>query len=289
MVLLVTVVVPPLLAMPPPPAPMIFWLPWASLPTDTAVHHCQLRIVGGDASSPATPVTVNRAIAYRNYRTVSVDAAAAAFSLKVAADDAVGHGQRSATTGDAATRGAERLRPEGIVADDTAVAEGEASVVEDPTSVVVINTAVSDGEAGDGDVRGEIFKHAGSGVAVDRQISSTRAVDGHVVVNLKFAAGQQNRAGDAGGVNRVAVIRNGKCVAQRAGAAVIGVCDHDDVSWQRIAHSHQSFARAAVLGHASAGSVSLCQREGNRADDHKHKQVKRASKRCADGGIAFLS
>ena len=84
----------------------------------------------------------------------------------------------------------------------------------------------------------EIFKHAESGVAVDRQTSGTGAVDGHVVGNLKFAAGQQDGAGDAGGVNRVAVIRDGERVAQRAGTAVIGVCDYDDVTWQRIAESH---------------------------------------------------
>ena len=103
---------------------------------------------------------------------------------------------------------------------------------------------------------GEIFKHAESSVAVDRQISGTGAVDGDVVGNLKFAAGQQDRAGDAGGVNRVAVIRDGERVAQRAWAAVIGVCDYDDVSWRRIAE----------LGHALFGSVSLRQREGNHAN-----------------------
>jgi len=98
------------------------------------------------------------------------------------------------------------------------------------------------------------------------------------VVNLKFAAGQQNGARHTGGVNRVAVIRGGERVAQRAGAAVIRVCDYDEVSWQRTAHSRQSFARAAVLDYALASSVSLRQREWDRADDHKHKQVKRASK-----------
>src|SRR5262252_963883 len=91
--------------------------------------------------------------------------------------------------------------------------------------------AIGNSESCDGDVRSEIFKHAGSGVAVDSQISSTGAVDGHVVVNLKFATGQQDGAGDASGVNRVAVIRAGQCVAQRAGTAVIGVCDYDDGSW----------------------------------------------------------
>ena len=94
------------------------------------------------------------------------------------------------------------------------------------------SNTVGDGETGDSDVRGEIFKHAVSGVAVDSQISGTGASDGHVVGNLKFAAGQEDgAAGDAGGVNRVAVIRDAERVAQRTWAAVIDVCDYDDVSW----------------------------------------------------------
>ena len=104
----------------------------------------------------------------------------------------------------------------------------------DAASAVVIASGgktIRDGEAGEGDVGREIFEHTGSGVAVDRQVFCTRTVDGHVMVNLKFAAGQQDGSGDAGGVNRVAVIGDGKCVTQRAGTAVIGVCDYDDVSW----------------------------------------------------------
>ena len=53
--------------------------------------------------------------------------------------------------------------------------------------------------------------------------------------NLKFPAGQQDSARDAGGVNRVAVIRDGERVAQRAWPAVIGVRDYNDVSWQPVA------------------------------------------------------
>lgn len=111
------------------------------------------------------------------------------------------------------------------VADD-AVAEYEPSVVKDATpSVAVSSKAVRDGETEDGDVRGEIFKHAESGVAIDRETSSTRAVNGRVVGNLKFAAGQQNGAGNTGGVDGVAIIRDGERVTQRAGATVVGVCD----------------------------------------------------------------
>ena len=128
---------------------------------------------------------------------------------------------------------------------DDAVAQCQSSVIKDATPVAASST-VGDGETGDGDVRCEIFKHAGSGIAVDRQISSAGSIDGHVVVNLKSAAGQQDRAGDTGGVNRVAVTRCGDRVAQRARAAVIGVCDDDNGSWQRIARSRQSFAIACA-------------------------------------------
>jgi len=53
---------------------------------------------------------------------------------------------------------------------------------------------------GHGDVRGEVFKHAESGVTVNRKTSGTGAVDSHVVGKRKFAAGQQDRAGDADSV-----------------------------------------------------------------------------------------
>ena len=52
------------------------------------------------------------------------------------------------------------------------------------------------------------MKDTESGVAVDGQIASTRADDGHTGINVKLAAGQQDSAGDAGGVNRVAIIRD---------------------------------------------------------------------------------
>ena len=105
----------------------------------------------------------------------------------------------------------------GIVVEDAGADECEASVAKDATPSVVIASGgktIRDGEAGDGDVGREIFEHTGSGIAVDRQILSPRAVDGDVMVDLKFAAGQQDGAGDAGGVNSVAVIRGGKRVAQ---------------------------------------------------------------------------
>ena len=43
------------------------------------------------------------------------------------------------------------------------------------------------------------------------------------------------------------------------------------------------------LGHASFRSVSLRQRERNRADSHKQKQIKRASDKMRfDGGVSFF-
>jgi len=59
----------------------------------------------------------------------------------------------------------------------------------------------------------QIFKDTESGITVDRHTPSTTAVDGHVVVDLKFAAGKQNGAGDGGSVNRVAIIRGGERIA----------------------------------------------------------------------------
>src|SRR5262249_35298147 len=141
----------------------------------------------------------------------------------VAVDNAIRYGQHLAIAADAAAVG-----EGGKVVDDAAAAECKPSVVKDATSSVgKCGKAVSDGKTGYGNVRSEIFKHAESGVAVDRQISSTGAVDGHVVVNLKFTAGQQDGAGDPGGVNRVAVTGNSERDAQRAESTVIGVCDKD--------------------------------------------------------------
>ena len=150
------------------------------------------------------------------------------------------------------------------VADD-AVVECEASVIKDATPSVTISMAVRDCEAGDGDNGSEIFTHAEGVIAVDRQISGTGAVDAHVMVNLKFAAGQQDGAGDASRINRVAVLGNGERLAQRAWATVCSVCDYDDGSWQGIALPHQSFA-SAELGHALLNSASLRSRKGCRAD-----------------------
>src|SRR5262249_19423062 len=135
----------------------------------------------------------------------------------------------------------------GRVAADSTVAECQRRTVGNATPVTHPSKAIRDGETGDSDVGREIFKDAGSGVAVDRQRSGTGTIDGDAGKNLKFAAGQQDGAGDAGGVNRVAVVCINERLAQRAWAAVIGICDYDDVSWQRIACFHQSSARAAEL------------------------------------------
>src|SRR5262249_51855605 len=114
---------------------------------------------------------------------------------------------------------------------DAAIRHRQRSFTIDATAAAG-GMAVGNGQIRDGDVRGEDFKNAVSAVTIDRQTSSTGTIDGHVVVYLKFTAGQQDRAGDTCGVNRVAVLREGERVPQRAGSAVIGVCDHDDGSWQ---------------------------------------------------------
>ena len=58
-------------------------------------------------------------------------------------------------------------------------------------------------------------KHATLRVAVHSQMVRARAADGDIFVDvLKLAAGQRDRAGEADGVNRVAVICDNERVAQ---------------------------------------------------------------------------
>src|SRR5215472_12960885 len=154
----------------------------------------------------------------------------------VAADSAVAHRQLNVSLG-ARRRGYIGNADAGVAAHgavgDRQRLEARESPVAGAADVADADDAVGDGETGDGDVwRTQEtttfhFKHTGSSVPVDRKISSTRANDVLVAANPQYAAGQQNRARDAGGINRVA--RAGKCVAQRAGPAVIGICDYDDV------------------------------------------------------------
>src|SRR5690348_10284926 len=102
-------------------------------------------------------------------------------------------------------------------------------MVKDATPTIVVDgKAVSDGETGDDDVRGEIFKHAERGVAADRQIAGTGPIDGHPVGDLKFAACQRDGAEDLRGVDCVTVIGHGERVAQRTGAAIFSACDYND-------------------------------------------------------------
>src|SRR5262249_36867031 len=53
--------------------------------------------------------------------------------------------------------------------------------------------------------------------------------------------------------------------------------DYNDVSWQRLPGSRQSFARALEFSDALIRSISLRQREGDCGDRHKRKYVKCAS------------
>ena len=64
------------------------------------------------------------------------------------------------------------------------------------------------------------------------QAVGSGAGDGHVVGNLKFAAGQHDSVGDAGGVNRVAIVCVSQRLAQRAGSTVIRVCDDNEITWR---------------------------------------------------------
>ena len=149
---------------------------------------------------------------------------------------------------------------------------------------------IGDGQPCDGYSGGEIFKYAGIRVAVNRQISSTGAVDGDVVGNLKFAADQQDGAGDAGGVNRVAIVCVNQRLAQRAWPAVIGVCDYDDVSWQRMAYFTNALLALPNLAALWFRSVSLCQRERAHANRQQQEQIKCASdKMRLDGMIGLFS
>ena len=207
----------------------------ARITADGAVYDRQLPIDARDASPvAATVVTANRATGYCHRRAVTADATSG--SRRVAADNAVCHGQRSGIAEEApATPKPER---EAVLYDPT-VAYCKAVVIKNTASSTAVTTkAVGDGQTGDGHVRRKIFKHPESVVAVNCQTFGTRAVNCYAVSDLKFATGQQDGARDAGGVDRVSVIRNGKRTAQRARATVIGVCDYDNVSWQRIAESH---------------------------------------------------
>src|SRR6266478_4798914 len=104
------------------------------------------------------------------------------------------------------------------------------------------------GSAGRASIQNSIADSRLSHVEYSATLPRTRrvAADGAVGHDKGPMVRDENAVG---GVNRVAVIRAGECVAQRAGPAVIGVCDYDGGSWQRIADSHQCFARAAELGH----------------------------------------
>src|SRR5262249_6061407 len=106
------------------------------------------------------------------------------------------------------------------------MAECKLPVVKDASSIAKRRPADYD-ETGDGGTRGEIFKraHGREAEATNYQISRKGSVDCHVVGNLKFAASQQDGVGDACGINRVAIVCVSQRLAQRAGSAVIGVCD----------------------------------------------------------------
>ena len=178
------------------------------VPADSAVRYRNLPTASYASAAGVCAIPANGAVNYFYRSTQAINAATISrhTARLVTANRTVRHRQRSATINeDAAATPVIRLRRR---AGDTAFVQCKPSVVKDASSIVVRRgrMAIGDGETGDSDIGREIFKDAGSGAAVNGQISSTGAVDGHVAVNLKFAAGQQDRAGDAGGVNRVAVV-----------------------------------------------------------------------------------
>jgi hypothetical protein len=132
--------------------------------------------------------------------------AAAVKARRVARDGAVGHGQYCAVVDTPAFVAAAKASH--IIA-DRAVAKCQAALVENAASSRT--QSVGDGQAGHGHVRREIIEHPEGGVAIDRQIGRAGTVDRHTVGDLKFAAGQQDCAGDTGGVDSV-------CRARQASA-----------------------------------------------------------------------
>ena len=81
-----------------------------------------------------------------------------------------------------------------------------------------------------GGYAGEDVEHAAVGIAVHRQIGRAGTVDRHVVGDLKLAGGQQDGAGDAGGINRV--YRAGQTAAKRAGSVIGSAADSAGDGWQ---------------------------------------------------------
>ena len=158
----------------------------------------------------------------------------------VVADNAVAHCQRALIV----------QNPAAGVAADGAVAHRQHGTMAINAGALVA-VAVTDSKAVNGDGFALLFlpseglfaeaidvKHTTLRVGVHCQIIRAGPANGDIFVHVQLAADQRDGAGDASGVNRVTVIRDGERVAQRAGTAVIRVCDYNDVIWQRIAESH---------------------------------------------------
>jgi len=90
---------------------------------------------------------------------------------------------------------------------------------------------IPDREAGNRDCFTKCNKeNTAGGVAINCEYVSACAVDCHALVHEQCAARERDRARDAGGVNRVTVVRNGERLAQRAGTAVVGIGNSDRVA-----------------------------------------------------------
>src|SRR5262249_2384299 len=118
------------------------------------------------------------------------------------------------------TAAAEAAARAGDIVADGAVAECQAALVVNAASSRTDTQSVGDGQPGDGRVRREIMEYPKGSVAIDRKIGCAGAIDSHVMRDRKFAAGEQDRAGTACGVDGVAVRRACEAGAERAGAAV---------------------------------------------------------------------
>src|SRR5215831_17143242 len=72
------------------------------------------------------------------------------------------------------------------------------------------------------------FEYAGGGVAVDGQSARAGPKDRYIPVDLKWAAGEQDGTGDAGGVDRVAVCQAGVVQAPAQGPSGAAVTSAGD-------------------------------------------------------------
>ena len=111
----------------------------------------------------------------------------------------------------------------GCIVPDNAVAQFERSRIEQPATAARAAVAQSKPGNGDGYIRGDL-KNAAVRVAADSQVRRAGTEDGKVIRDEQFPSRDRDGAGD-GEVDRVARGSVLDGLAQRAGAAIIGVGD----------------------------------------------------------------